>query len=33
VNEISESIKSWPAHKAPGPDGFTGEFYEKNLNP
>lgn len=29
VEEISQAISSWPNNKAPGPDGYGGEFYKE----
>jgi hypothetical protein len=30
--EIEEVIKTWPNNKAPGPDGYMGEFLKKFMD-
>lgn len=32
IMEVKEAIKAWPLNRAPGPDGFTGEFYKKFID-
>jgi hypothetical protein len=29
IEEITKVIDRWPANKAPGPDGYTGEFLKR----